>query len=295
MQRWCLDSNIWIGLAQAPGGRAASELERRVTSGEIDITLPLTVYLEAVATERDDWRRDVVASIRRFWRGTTLLPFAAAWKEELRAALAGTQAEVFGRGLEHITGVDIASLADVPATAADDVRRAFNDPDTLLNLANNKASQDFFMPYRSLESDWVVRMNAKKASREAEGIAGEHAVRRAVAGAFFDDHYTKALATALPKIAVTRPIESLEQMLTLPTLSVYVEMETRRSIDDGKPSPNDVRDIMFMAVAVPHCDVVVTEKRWGGFVANRAKLDARFGTVVTFGAEALQRTLFPGS
>ncbi len=286
MQHWCLDSNIWIGLARTPDLDEACELEQRVASGEVDVVLPLTVYLEAVATHNNRQRSDVAATIRRFWRGTSILPFAAAWKEELRASLAGEDANVRGRGLEHLCGTDLATIPDPPgAMELDAARLAFRDPAALLDLLTTGATEGgFFLPLRAIEEEWVQRVIARHVARKARRLSGENAVRADVAAVFFAEHYSRAWPG--------RGAPEVGDMLDLSSLAVYVEMETRRSLDQGdrQPQPNDVRDIMLLAVALPYCDVVVTEKRWGGFL-TRTNLASRFGTLVEFGAGALGRAL----
>ena len=43
---------------------------------------------------------------------------------------------------------------------------------------------------------------------------------------------------------------------------------------------NDLNDVTSLAVAVPYCDVVVTEKSWASLI-NAAKVGDRFDTLVT--------------
>ena len=43
---------------------------------------------------------------------------------------------------------------------------------------------------------------------------------------------------------------------------------------------NDLNDVIALSIAVPYCDVVVTEKSWASLV-NAAKVGKRFDTLVT--------------
>ena len=285
MERWCLDSNIWIGLSRDPNGPAARELDRRVRSGAIEIVLPLTVYLEAVKTGRADWRANVTGEVRKYWKGRTLRPFARAWREELRAALAGSEPDVFGSGLEHLAGVPLEA---VEPDLAELVRVAMNDPHQMLDMVLAGASPAFHDGLDEIEAMWVERMRDRDSERRTRGISGEAAVRRDIAQSFFDHYYLNALPRGEGRL------RTVDDMLALPTLRVHVEMATRRAVDQGDPNPNDARDIMLLSVAVPYCDVVVTEKRWGHFIENRGRLDSQFDTKLWYGADPLHRALAAG-
>ena len=66
----------------------------------------------------------------------------------------------------------------------------------------------------------------------------------------------------------------------VPTLHVEVELATER--DDfwnRLVDPNDMVDVSFLSVAIPYCDIVVTEKFWTD-LAKRKKLGQRYETVV---------------
>jgi hypothetical protein len=64
--------------------------------------------------------------------------------------------------------------------------------------------------------------------------------------------------------------------------SRWVEREMRR-LRHANPQKrwegNDLNDVMALSIAVPYCDVVVTERQWVNF-ADRAELGRRFNTAV---------------
>jgi len=65
--------------------------------------------------------------------------------------------------------------------------------------------------------------------------------------------------------------------------SRWVEMMLRRQ-RQANPQKiwhgNDLNDVAALAIAVPYCDVVVTERSWSAML-NAAKVPQRFGTIVT--------------
>uniref|UniRef100_UPI001C54523B hypothetical protein n=1 Tax=Mycolicibacterium vinylchloridicum TaxID=2736928 RepID=UPI001C54523B len=63
--------------------------------------------------------------------------------------------------------------------------------------------------------------------------------------------------------------------------SMSVSGEFQRARSPQKPwEGNDLNDVIALAIAVPYCDVVVTEKSWASLV-NAAKVGKRFNTLVT--------------
>jgi len=62
--------------------------------------------------------------------------------------------------------------------------------------------------------------------------------------------------------------------LTLITLTMYRELQFRKAIE-----VNDIADVWGLALAIPYCDVVVTERRWVA-IAKQSKLDRVCNTIM---------------
>lgn len=65
--------------------------------------------------------------------------------------------------------------------------------------------------------------------------------------------------------------------------SRWVEMrlkQARQANPQKEWSGNDLNDVTALAIAVPYCDIVVTEKSWAAMLTD-AKIPARFGHTVT--------------
>ena len=66
----------------------------------------------------------------------------------------------------------------------------------------------------------------------------------------------------------------------VPTLIVEIELATERDEHwDKEVDPNDMTDISFLSVAIPYCDIVVTEKFWTD-LARRKKLHEKYDTAI---------------
>jgi hypothetical protein len=67
----------------------------------------------------------------------------------------------------------------------------------------------------------------------------------------------------------------------IPSRWVEMKLRHRRQSNPQKAwEGNDLNDVTALAIAVPYCDVVVTEKSWASLV-NAAKVGDRFDTLVT--------------
>ncbi len=66
----------------------------------------------------------------------------------------------------------------------------------------------------------------------------------------------------------------------VPTLEVEIELAVARNENWNKAiQPNDIEDIAFLSVAIPYCDIVITESFWRHEV-HKAKLDEKYNTIV---------------
>ena len=77
----------------------------------------------------------------------------------------------------------------------------------------------------------------------------------------------------------------------VPTLDVETELAVARNEDWNKGiHTNDSDDIAFLSVAIPYCDIVVTEKYWRHRVKT-AKLNKKYETIILDDLLDLERYL----
>jgi hypothetical protein len=83
-------------------------------------------------------------------------------------------------------------------------------------------------------------------------------------------------------------------LMDLPSRAVTYELRRlRQQSRDTRWKPNDLEDVASLSVAIPYCDVVVTEKQWY-HMARRAELDRRFNTVILHDLKELAAVLVAG-
>jgi hypothetical protein len=67
---------------------------------------------------------------------------------------------------------------------------------------------------------------------------------------------------------------------SVPTRHVFSELRIARHRNNQQPwVQHDFADLLALSVAIPYCDIVVTEKQWC-HVARQAHLDRKYGTVM---------------
>jgi hypothetical protein len=100
----------------------------------------------------------------------------------------------------------------------------------------------------------------------------------------FEDNYVRAIMSAgftrhrvpfYDKDAYTDFLMSLPSQRVAAMIQFHYLKDLHRAW-----TINDLRDIDALSIAIPYCDVVVTDKKAWDVTVNRAQLDREFGTVI---------------
>ena len=121
-------------------------------------------------------------------------------------------------------------------------------------------------------------------SRRWAQLNGGDALHRVHCGRCAVD-FSDALNTALAECGIfdrawdeTQRSWLTEVVLGVPEIGVRVSLGVARDRQmQRRVTGNDCRDIDALSMALPHCDIVVTEKLWTD-LARREGLETRFGT-----------------
>ena len=135
------------------------------------------------------------------------------------------------------------------------------------------------------EEAFIQRRNKLKNTFREESYTLRKRAYVAVLFLSMQEHYLKAM----DRLGKTKmDIESLttEDRIRLvtdvPTLDVEVSLSTQHQQQWDRPEViNDVRDMSHLCMAIPYCDVVITEKYWVDKI-QREKLDKKYGTQVSY-------------
>lgn len=307
-----LDQMKWIDLARAEVGHphgaahvpALEVFKRAVDEGRARFPLSIAHYLET-GKQHDRTRREQLAgTMMRLAGMDRISPPHVIVPWEIRRALIEVfeldvplpELSVFGEGAAHATNKPSFRFASPAAfdgiALTPDLRRRLEDavtPKFEMALLGElppdgmpEAARILGPAFKNLDTRFVDEQN-----NVAESVQrlGRNKLENLMAATAMTDIMTP-LIVAARELQV--PLESLVQVENVfPLLahmpSRWVEMKLRH-LRQSNPQKSwhahDLNDITALAIAVPYCDVVVTEKSWSAML-NDAKVPARYDTIVT--------------
>jgi hypothetical protein len=135
--------------------------------------------------------------------------------------------------------------------------------------------------YKNLTNERFVEGQRAVAAWVAEN--GRHRLEEIMLATAFVD-ISEPLALAAAELGITgHQLADNASAIIEAMPSRWVEMKLRRQRQANPQKTwegNDLNDVTALAIAVPYCDVVVTEKSWASHV-TAANAGERFGTLVT--------------
>lgn len=299
-----LDQNHWIYVAKdylgkphKPAHKGLSEwLLDAVESNRIRLPLSTIHFIEHLRAASEERRQHLAEVFDRFSRGWHMASWAFVLPVEIHRAVADAfgersvmpQPEIFGKGflfglgpkerallLEGRTEQQLQRLQSISAL-----------PGAILDLLTspNKAGRE--RPNAKVTESSYGYAAAAEDLRSVRKPASTEVHRRAqYAG--YTLHHQRLIFPALDAIGRTRDeflnlgLEGLSAFWSnVPSLDVdceltlYRDRQWSRSVD-----PNDSRDIGHLALAIPYCDVVVSERFWARAIAETG-LAKKYDTVV---------------
>jgi hypothetical protein len=316
-----LDQNKWIDLARAETGHpqgarfveTLAVLRAAAQDGRARFPLSLAHYYETGKQHDRRKREDLSATMMRLAGMLRIAPPHVIVPWEIRRALIDTfdlpiaheELDLFGSGICHAAAspaLRYMAPAEyqgvlLPAHVQQELQSRVESEFERAILAG--ASPDGFTDERR-----IVLHNVKHLTDE-RFVDGQRSVAEALKklgrGRLTDVMVATAVADIIdPLLRISSELgiafnEVLDRMTHLVEAmpSRWVEMKLRhlRQANPQKDwSGNDLNDVTALAIAVPYCDIVVTEKSWTSMLTD-AKVPARFGHFVTASLDDLGRYL----
>jgi hypothetical protein len=302
-----LDQNKWIDLARAyhdrpDGTRFKPVLERiklAVDEGKAIFPLSGTHVIETRKMANLPRRHRLSQAMSNVSRGWTIAPNYVITRFELRASVGKTFGDqlpaepvVFGKGIPFACGIrqKLQNLEGVDVAMPMHISKMIDD-----YMSDARVIEDFMCG-----GDDQINLSAVKKYEQGQHEIAKNQEQfrndmKPLGHAVHKRAYCANLTLAIrPKLI---PIladfgKSMQDFLRLgtdklmtffsevPTLDVETELAVARNEDWNKGiHTNDSSDISFLSVAIPYCDIVVTEKYWRHKVRT-AKLDRKYNTIV---------------
>jgi hypothetical protein len=326
VKRIYLDQSKWIDLARAVHGTTGGErfedvalvLEAGVASGELSLPLSSAHYMETQNRREWDSRRRLGETMLAFSKLHTIAPADALLPAELDRALVALygvalrprQLQVFGSGASHAFATEFG-----PWPIPEQLLGGVEDPAGFEREANRfldrmlligptpemeAAGIPDFDPFSHLEvgERYAEAKEALRAVRVAERWnSGERSMRVARAQAITDHlplvEQAMGRAGLLIDVLIDGGQEGMGAVVeAVPTILASSELERHRHVASQKPwERQDLNDIGALSVAIPYCDIVVTENLWTD-AADRSSLAEKLGsTVISDLADVTQHLL----
>ena len=249
--------------------------------------------LEKLASKLDYSKREKLAKFMlSISKGYALVPYICLTKDEIRNAVF-RRVGLPTRNLKGVVGKGIASTLGpwyiksnkLPGSLKQKLIEATESPKTFLWFIMNHS--DHFREGRKVELKYVEMM--EEIRREYAKIVDNNLRRRVNFARYFKSVISPEIGRVCIKFDLhpenifpnnTTKEDAEKFFQDIPTHYTSLVLHFRRDVQkDRKVDKNDFNDIAALSIAIPYCDIVITEKFWTS-IALHEKLDKIYNTVI---------------
>jgi hypothetical protein len=297
-----LDQKCWIRLLRQREGleedeRLQNALEFIQDSDEGYI-FPLSAqHLIETSSTHEDRRKDLMEFMLDISEGHSIAPYLAIRKREIEEMVkhqigretSDLQDKALGRGIAYTAGGDNYQIKSTTGNHDEDfIEDAYDAVESKWAFEKVINDQEIVeeLGDRSMEKELAQDIEKIRKQQEKEFDSKE--MRRKITMA---QHMIKEITPYMSKYGIELGVEK-EEILDLNStkeeileifqmvrseytrclLTYNRDIDTQREIDS-----NDFNDICFLSMAIPYCDIVVTEGMWA-HIASQENLDDLYGT-----------------
>jgi len=326
-----LDQNIWVQLLRgiASGDASATRVRDLLvelrTRGDIRVPLSASHYLESWH-RRSERSRHALAGLMRDISGyDTLAPVNVVEEAGVRFQLARLTPKIsapdprsvlLGHGVNHAFGSNTGRFRVVASLATDDLPEGdpVDPPAALLSAAAlggdawewfNLAGDQELIDMDGIEIAPEHRLGRSSVIFERnvrDRVRNDPTVRKRVADFIMTQEMINILdyvndaceaADVDPHGLFVSPESMRSFVESVPVTNVKYVLRLHRHRDLNYPiEQHDRTDLAALALAIPYCDVVVTERRWC-HALERAGLDRKYGTTLASSLSGLAVEIEP--
>lgn len=306
-----LDQSEWIDLTKRrvgkpDGARYADVLDLARTAvdrGEVSFVLSCAHYYETQLRGRGRSRSELGETMAELTKFHAIAPVQKIVPAEIREYLTGeplrSQINVFGVGFKHAFGTDIDLVAGFkvtnedtlpPAVRAKVKARIRNKAEELILAAPENAPE---AARKMLETASQIHTSSQ-AFVDGQTTLGRAVVEQKLRGRLDDVAVMSELADILdplmsecdrsgidPRDLIGSKEAQYDLLRGIPSRWVMSELRRVRLRNPQQPwKRNDLNDLLFLSIAVPYCDVVVTERQWARHINQLGLADQHDTTVL---------------
>lgn len=311
-----LDQKCWINIAKLYFSETSEQesdiVQKLLKASEKDqMVFPLSLsHIDETNRIADDKRRNQLAFLMtKMSKGYTIQPyFNRLLKAEIRNIVLkklglnaiNIRGYIVKKGISNLLG---AKAKLVPRNGTKSSELPENVKKELLDLLESPKAIELALrqrPPKSIERNKRELANKMEKIRNDLSAIKDNDLRQRV---FLAKNMVEMVAPELAKVLLESNLprdfffkkptrQDIEELLdNIPTARCLFTLIYHRDSQFQRPiEVNDFNDIWFLTLAIPYCDIVVTEKMWAS-IATRAKLDRKYNTVILSSFYQLERYL----
>lgn len=302
MQLIYLDQNKWIDLAKALCGKpdglryiaALEAAKRAVQEGNAIFPLSSVHIMEAAKSPKPEQRRQLATLMTWLSQGVVLRAASQIVPLCIEQALAqcfGQESKtsppnLTSRRIEDAFNFDLGTLLGISPERAEFLRQTLDSPTAWCDLLEHNEEATRKAATHAMHANGILYAEGNQLWRSVLANDNFDTVRRAYAATLTLNFYEKLSRTLHTLGHTMQEWGSLgtERLMdfwsSIPVLSIELELHAQKLREKSSPwKPNDSFDIGALCLAIPACDVVITERFWVSVIKRRA-IDRKYDTRV---------------
>lgn len=319
-----LDQNKWIDLARAQHDRLGGDQFKAVLQKIIEAVeskkaiFPLSsIHIMETQNRADIPSRERLAkTMATISQGSAIASVENTVITEIQ--ISGSKIfgydppnlpSIFGKGTSFAFGIDSRSIIkntiDDPIAESDDFLHLFRE------FASSPLLTEIFLSGSIIDESEIKENKTKYIESSNKNAKAIEMFRTELASHFRTEAEQKKLYLANLQIVLREIIDnalsvykkSLDDILSIgnekfaefidgvPSLDIETELVSKRNVHwDKEVDRNDVADISALQMAIPYCDIVITENFWRDLIV-RSGLDKKYNTVILRDVRELENYL----
>lgn len=285
-----LDQNKWIDIARAFYGRDDGErfkdildiLKTKVDIDEIILPMSIVHFIETARNINPDRAERLAKFMLSLSKKYGILPFNYIRENEVQQAIIrnlGYQPKtnikdlVISKNIFYAFGGEL-KIDGLPNELEKELYTLIEDESNLVKLLVNAYSQQLSRDLRKEDEEVLGDLEESRRKLNSE-LSKEMRLRLYIADMAKGSLIPLAV-NFLNKIGYdvktfadqfVTPDNWKDFFLSIPTMDIWINLHLHRDNDmNRKIDRNDSDDIAFLSIAVPYCDIVVTEKYWANIL-----------------------------
>lgn len=313
---------VWINLLKAahkkPDFLRYQEIYQKVVetseSGKHIYRLSMCHLNESMKRNNLDSRNDLLLFIFTTTKFNSIFPWVYILDLEVRNAILKILEKhetdlskiVFGRGVDHCLGakgkIISKSSKPIPEEIYEKLYSALIDPvkmaDALSKIGMEERISDGIKRDEELAKvleELRKKEYAHKDKTKRQNIAHFNFIIHMLRDRFIIQSQILGLTNSQIKSLIITYFTTREKLFDflklIPTLYVFFVLNHARNLNKSRPiDSHDIYDLGALSIAIPYCDVVVTERQWAQ-ILNEKGLDKLYNTRIIYKLDDLNSIL----